>query len=296
MRFACFCLTLAAMAPISIAAPVQVSELAKPPQDATQFTIMSTAGVHGHSARWVAPDGSHMGRESLLLRGQAFETDSNARLGKDGLIEHLTVRGFNPSGDEAETFDIKDGVARWKSPVDQGSVEIHQAAMYSSFGGPVDLMADLVEALVATPTHKLTLLPGGVATAERLTSLVVGKGPAALSLNAYAIRGLDFGPIPVWVDGQGKFFAFDGGLTWIRAGYEPFQLQLDKAQDDAIAKRSPAIARSLLKMAQGPVAFTHVRNFVDGTRFVEDETVVVDHGVITTLGRPTPPPCRQMPR
>ncbi len=284
MRFACFCLTLAAMAPISIAAPVQVSELAKPPQDATQFTIMSTAGVHGHSARWVAPDGSHMGRESLLLRGQAFETDSNARLGKDGLIEHLTVRGFNPSGDEAETFDIKDGVARWKSPVDQGSVEIHQAAMYSSFGGPVDLMADLVEALVATPTHKLTLLPGGVATAEPLTSLVVGKGPAALSLNAYAIRGLDFGPIPVWVDGQGKFFAFDGGLTWIRAGYEPFQLQLDKAQDDAIAKRSPAIARSLLKMAQGPVAFTHVRSFVDGTRFVEDETVVVDHGVITTLG------------
>ena len=46
----------------------------------------------------------------------------------------------------------------------------------------MDLMADLVEALVATPTHKLTMLPGGIATAEPLTTLVVGKGPAALSL------------------------------------------------------------------------------------------------------------------
>jgi imidazolonepropionase-like amidohydrolase len=32
------------------------------------------------------------------------------------------------------------------------------------------------------------------------------------------------------------------------------------------------------------VAFTHVRSFVDGTRFVEDQTVVVDHGVITQVG------------
>jgi hypothetical protein len=213
LRFASFCLIVAGLIRMGVAAPVQVSEPAKAPQDATQFTIMSTAGVHGHSARWVAPDGSRMGRESLLLRGQAFETDSNVRLDKDGLIEQLTVRGFNPSGDEAETFDIKDGVARWKSPVDQGSVEIHQAAMYSALGGPVDLFADLVEALVATPIHKLTLLPGGVATAVPLTTLVVGNGPTALSLNAYAVSGLDFGPLPVWVDSQGKFFAFDYGLT-----------------------------------------------------------------------------------
>jgi hypothetical protein len=106
--------------------------------------------------------------------------------------------------------------------------------------------------LPLSASHKLTLLPGGVATAVPLTTLVVGNGPAALSLNAYAFSVLDFGPLPVWVDSQGKFFAFDYGLTWIRAGYEPFQLRLDKAQDDAIAKRSPAIARSLLKMAQEP--------------------------------------------
>jgi imidazolonepropionase-like amidohydrolase len=111
-----------------------------------------------------------------------------------------------------------------------------------------------------------------------------------VTLDAYAVTGLDFGPVPVWVDKQGKFFALDSALTWIRAGYEPFQLQLDKAQDDALAKRSPAIARSLLKTPEGPVAFTHVRSFVDGTRFVEDETVVVDQGVITALGAaPTTP-------
>jgi hypothetical protein len=37
-------------------------------------------------------------------------------------------------------------------------------------------------------------------------------------------------------------------------------------------------------MPAGPVAFTHVRAFVDGKRFVDDETVVVDKGVITQVG------------
>ena len=33
-----------------------------------------------------------------------------------------------------------------------------------------------------------------------------------------------------------------------------------------------------------PVAFTHVRAFVDGTRFADDQTVIVDHGIITAVG------------
>ena len=51
---------------------------------------------------------------------------------------------------------------------------------------------------------------------------------------------------------------------------------------------SPPAARHwskhCLKTPAGPVAFTHVRAFVDGNHFAEDQTVVVDKSVIAQVG------------
>jgi imidazolonepropionase-like amidohydrolase len=200
------------------------------------------------------------------------------------MIAHLTIRGFTPQGDAAETFDIKNGAANWKSPVDAGSAAYQQPAMYSTYGGPMDLTVIFAEALIATPDKSLRLLPGGAAHAAPLTTLTVGSGSTKLAVQAYAITGISNSPIPIWMDTKGKFFALDQGLMWIRKGYEGDMQQIDKAQDDALAKNSVTIARSLPKVPTTPVAFTHVSAFVDGTRFVEDQTVVVDQGVITQVG------------
>lgn len=284
MRLGMFFFALMSAASSVVSGQVKVGDLAKPPADAQQITILSTAGVHGHSARWAGPGGMRFGRESLLLRGQVFESDSSARLGSDGMIEHLTIRGFTPQGDSAETFDIKNGIASWKSPVDAGSAKYQHAAMYNPFGGPLEPSAVLFEALIAAPGRSLPMLPGGLAHAEPLTTLTVGSGAKSMTIQAYAVTGIFNTPYPVWMDSQGRFFAVDQGLTWIRTGYEEYQPQLDKAQDDALAKGSAAIVKSLLQVPSGPVAFTHVKSFLDGTRFVEDQTVVVDHGVITQVG------------
>ena len=67
---------------------------------------------------------------------------------------------------------------------------------------------------------------------------------------------------------------------------------MQKAQDDALAQRSPGLVKALMKTPAGPVAFTHVRAFEDGTHFAEDQTVVVNGGLITAVGpsasTPTP--------
>ena len=278
-----FALALGLIAPLAHA-QVAVDQLAKPPADARQFLILSTAGRHGQSARWTAPDGTRMGRESILLRGQVFETDSAAHIGPDGMIDRATVRGFTPNGDAGETFAIAGGVATWTSPVDKGSAAYATPAMYNPFGGPADLIADVVEALIAAPGKTLTLLPGGALRAEPLTSATVGEGGAKIAVTAYAVTGFSNTPIPVWVDGQGKMFALIGGLSWLPQGYESAQPVLEKLQDDALAARSPALAKKLLTTPTGPVAFTHVRAFVDGKRFAEDQTVVVDQGLITQVG------------
>ncbi|MBV9624747.1 MAG: amidohydrolase family protein [Acidobacteria bacterium] len=284
MRLGLLAFALVIAQPSSLSEPVKIEELAKPPANAKEYIILSTAGVHGHSYCWTDAEGIRYGRESLLLRGQAFESDSKATVRRDGMIEHLVIRGFTPSGDAGETFDINNGVASWKSPVDSGSAPYRQPAMYSTFGGPADVTIALAEALVAAPSKSLALLPGGQAHAAPLTTLVVGSRTTMITVQAYAITGISNSPVPIWMDPQGKFFAFDQGLTWIRKGYEADQPQVDKAQDDALAKYSVAIARSLPKFPTEPVAFTHVKAFVEGNRFVEDQNVIVDRGLITQVG------------
>lgn len=276
------CLALPCLA--DTPAPTPTEQLAKPPANAQQFTILSTAGKHGTSARWTTADGTRMGRESLLLRGQVFELDSTAHLGPDGMVDRLVVRGRTPQGDAAESFEVKNGTASWKSPVDAGSAPYTAAAEYTAFGGPMDLNADFLEKLLATPGKSIQLLPGGYAKAEALTTATVGSGASQKKVVAYAITGIANTPTPIWADEHDTFFAFIGGLSWLPVGYESAQPMLEKAQNDALAVHSKTLVPKLLKTPAGPVAFTHVRAFVDGNRFADDQTVVVDQGLITQVG------------
>ena len=274
---------LAALACISAAAQPPVADLAVPPPEARHFTIVSSAGRHGDSVRWTTPAGIRMGRESMDLCGQIFELESSAHLGKDGMFDAVQVRGFTPNGDAAEQFSVADGKAAWRSPVDGGSANYAAPAMYAAFGGPMDLTAHLVEKLIAAPGKTLKLLPGGQLRAELLTTVTLG-GASKQRVTAYAVTGFANTPVPVWVDETGQFFAMVGSLSWMPDDQANAQALLQNAQDEALAKRSPGILKSLLQSPAGPVAFTHVRAFVDGGRFVDDETVIVDQGLIASVG------------
>jgi len=92
-----------------------------------------------------------MGRESMNLRGQVFELDSEGKTGADGMPLAVSIRGVTPSGDAAETFSISDGSARWKSPIDAGTASYFGPAFYPPQGGPIDLTAWFLEALLARP-------------------------------------------------------------------------------------------------------------------------------------------------
>jgi imidazolonepropionase-like amidohydrolase len=280
-------LTLLSTALITAAADAQtpVADLAKPPATAEHFIISSTGGKHGDSWIWRAPDGTSMGRESMNLRGQVFEFDSVGTLGADGMPKSITVRGFNPTGDAAEKFTIDDGQAKWKSPIDAGGGAYSSPAFYVAFGGPMQLTASFVESLLRSPDKSLALLPGGKARAEKLASLDVGDGAKKKTLTVWALSGLGNSPLPVWTDAESKFFGLALGISWLPDGYENERAKLEKAQGDALAARMPALARSLAKNPSTPVAFTGVKLFdADGLRFLDDQTVVVDKGLIVAVG------------
>ena len=88
-----FLLTLLALFTAVARAQMPVGDLAKPPADAEHLIISSTGGKHGDSWIWQTPDGTRMGRESMNLRGQVFETDSAPKLGTDGYALR-TAAGF----------------------------------------------------------------------------------------------------------------------------------------------------------------------------------------------------------
>jgi imidazolonepropionase-like amidohydrolase len=267
-------------------AQVPVEQLAKPPEGARAFTILSTTGVNGHSYMWTTTDGTRTSRESILLRGQTTEVDQEVKLGPDHMPSLWIVRGFTPNGDAAETFRIEGQRASWKSPVDKGEASYTAPAFYNSMGGPVaGGTAILIEALLAAPDRSMPLLPSGRARAETLTEATVGQGSRQVKVTAWAITGLDPSPIAMWTTADGKFFGQIGDLGWLPAGYEDAFKTLQKAQDEALATRSPVIAKRMLrKSAVGPVVFQHVRAFVDGTHFADDQTVVVEGGKIAAIG------------
>jgi len=266
-------------------AQVPAAELARPPADATHFVIQSTAGKHGDSWTWKTADGTRMGRETLILRGQVFELDVRGKPGADGMPTALEVRGFTPTGDAAETFGISGGKASWKSQVDAGSTGYSAPAFYSALNGPIENTAWAVETLLARPDKTLPLLPSGAARAEKLTTLTVGEGANRKEVTAWAITGVATQPLPVWADADNRFFALSFFLSWLPEAYAGEHERITVAQTRALSARAPALRKALLETPAGPVAFTHVQIFdAQAKKFVADQSVVVVDGHIAAVG------------
>jgi len=276
---------LAALLASGATAQVPVADLAKPPADARHFIIESTGGKHGDSWAWVAADGTRMGRESMNLRGQVWETDYAGMAGPGGIPVAITIRGVTPQGDAGETFTVLSGTAGWKSPIDAGSTAFSGHAFYSAQGGPAAANIWFVEQLLASPDHTLDLLPGGKARATKLASLDVGTGSTRQTIDLWSLTGIGTSPLPVWADSHGKAFAITFGIGYLPEAYAGEQQRLETAQAAALSAQAPANVKALVTAPTAPIAFTNVRVFdADAVRFVAGQTVIVDKGVIVAVG------------
>ncbi len=273
------------LAPATLPGQVPANRLMQPPADARRFVIVSGAGEHGRASLWRAADGTLNARESILLRGFVFEQDQAVHIGASGVPDRVVVRGVDPGGDVAETFAATGGTARWTSRNDEGSSGFDGRSYYVTANGPFIGNAALAEALYRAPGHRLALLPGGEARLVRLTDSAVGEGERRRTITAYAIEGLQLDPLPVWLNADGSFFGFVSFLSALPEGYADARPQLERAQEEALAQRSPAIARRFGQVPREPVAFTNVRLFdAEAGRFLDGRTVVAEGGRITAVG------------
>ena len=270
----------AAPASSALAAPA----LASPPEDARTWVIVSTGGQHGRSRLWTDGQGVRWSRESVLLRGFSTEIDQQMRLAPDGTMRSLTIRGSTPEGDAAESYAVDGARYTYRSGVDEGAGAAKAGLVYSPFGGTVDTYVVLTEALIKAPGRTIDLAPTGRAAMEPLGEAVVTRGGERKTVQAYAITGLGLAPSPVWMDGD-RFFAAVGFLSYLPEGWEANAPALSKAQDEALAKRAPAIMERFGRPVATPVAFRGIRIFdAENLAFREGMTVVVRDGRIAAVG------------
>jgi len=183
-----------------------------------------------------------------------------------------------------EHFEVKDGLARWKSTAEHG--EAAAGPFYVSNNGAAAETAFLVAAIEKANGKPVRLLPAGEGRLEKLTDLTVEDHGEKMHVTDYAITGLAFEPQTVWLDDDLHFFASPG--TWfafLREGWEKTNDQLYALDVKMRDERYARLAKELARHPGHPLAIEHVRLF-DSERATirEDQTVVVSGDSFLAVG------------
>lgn len=264
---------------------VPKEQLLVPPAGARHYVIVSDSAKHGDIWQWTQPDGSIASRMSMSLRGWITETDGVLRKGADGFPEAVTIRGVSPNGNAAESFTMKDGVARWVAATDRG--ESRQRGFYQNVGGPSLLDVHFFEMLSRAGEAGVPLLPSGRAVLRPTdTVATVGGSGGEQQVRLAWLRGTGMEPAPVWLDAEGRFWAQIGWISGLPAGYEANAKPLRDLQQAAETALSRDTARRFLAAEnRRPVLFDNVLLFdsVRG-RFEPNRAVLVQDGKIAAVG------------
>jgi imidazolonepropionase-like amidohydrolase len=233
------------------------------------------------------PDGSWEYQFELNDRGRGPKTTTVLTLGPGGVPARLAIDGNdylkNPV---AERFTLEGGRASWKNAGEQGESAVSAPAFYSPAEGPPEILAVLARALLAAPGGKLALLPAGEASISKVGTAALTLGDRRRTVVQYAVSGLGFTPIAVWLDEDGTFFAHYGGWpVTIRAGWEEALPQIVAEQDKAEKARAMDVALRLSRRPPAGVVVTNARLFDPETGKAQPgTTVVVSRNRIQAVG------------
>ena len=176
----------------------------------------------------------------------------------------------------AEHFDVSAGQAHWSNRIETGAAAWPSpGAFYLPANAPPEFMGVLARALLKAPGHRLKLLPAGEAWLERGARVSVGGH----ALTLHELGGIEFTPVPVWLDEQGATAAvIDDWFEVLSALAKPRFAQLKAAQDAAEQAWSADVARRLAHRPAGALLVRHARLFDPRDLVVRDDMRVLVRG------------------
>src|SRR3954467_11402719 len=256
------------------------------PATATKYTVTIMGAVAGQQAVW-----TEGGRLRAFFqyndRGRGPKTYSAVTL-QDGVPVSEEVEGNDYMKDPVrETFSVRDRTASWKSKAEQGSKKLGAPAFYASmYGPPIDFA--LLARAALDRGGRVALLPDGEARIEKVRELPAQAGGKSQPVTLYAVTGLDFSPVYLWLDAKREFFATGG--SWqavVREGWEAAMPELIKGREAAEQQRAREQAQRLAHRPRGKLVF-HDANVFDAElgRVVPHQDVVIDGTRIVAVAPP----------
>src|SRR5580765_4193255 len=147
-------------------------------------------------------------------RGRGPKLDERIDCDRAGVPAMVEISGNDYfKGAVGERFAREAAAATWRSAQEDGSRPSAGGAFYLPFDGTPWDSGLLARALWRAPGRKLALLPEGEASIERIGERTLRRGGEEKVVTQYAITGIDFQAIPVWLDGQDEFFASVSGWS-----------------------------------------------------------------------------------
>lgn len=242
-----------------------------------RYTISSNGKVAGNEIDTYLPDGRVESTFEFNDRGRGPKISATYILDSNGLPLRVDETGNDYlKAPVDEHFEVKDGVAHWKSTSEHGQAPV--GGFYVSNNGAASETAFLVAALEKTHRAPVRLFPAGEARLERLTDITLEDHGQKMHVTDYAITGLSFEPQTLWLDDNLRLFAVPG--TWfafLREGWEKTNDQLYAIDVKMRDERYARLAKELARHPAHPIAIEHVRLFdSEHATIREDQTVVVN--------------------
>ncbi len=199
-------------------------------------------------------DGRITNESFVHWNNREYTVNSELQLDSEGHVVAQTITGTSPFGAKIdESFSYADGVARWSTIGERGSVDTDEAAFYIPVEfGAVESLAALVRAGSARLDAEIPVFPSGSARIEKLTTVELSTTNGSEDVTLFAISGIGFTPIYVWMNSEMELVARDlgGYLGMIPDSWDPAtlaELSAIQSEQDAmyIARQAGALAYPL---------------------------------------------------
>jgi hypothetical protein len=274
-KFAAFVISVAVIAFVLLA--YQLLRFTGGQLSAKQHTdkIFIQGNAAGTQTVKLEPDGTVRAEYSYNDRGRGDHITASWKLDSAGVpIEYDGHGNDYMKAPIDKHFEIKNGRATWKNRSEQGEQAISGEAFYLPMNAPPEFFGVLARALLKAPNHKLSLLPAGQATIEKLGKVTSGN----TELNEYRITGLGFSPQPIWLDHNGTSASVSSWFSVVPDGFESSIPRLQEAQQKTDAAWSKRIARGLAHTPRGDLVIRNARLFDPRDLSVTPATSVVISG------------------
>lgn len=231
--------------------------------DTTRYSIITTEKISGKQLMWSDGPGkvSYWFEYNDRGRGPKLRVDLTI---DNGQVIARKVTGVDYfKGPVLETFELVNGVAKWKNKTENDQRTVSGPVLYSPMDGvPGEIEWDLKLLKKHSHIDEMDVLPSGKLKTEHVKSHTVKVNGFPEELELYSFTGSGGPPSYAWVTPKKEFFAVvSGWMSTIKLGYEFLLPELKKLQD---AIESDYFAGQAVKLTQkltAPVAIVDVSIF-----------------------------------